>query len=296
MIENETINVKGLLAGYLKEIGKYPSLTAEEEAEIWRNKTPENINRLINSDLRLVVMIVNKIIPYRAAKEQVFMDLIQAGNMGLMEAIEKFDPSKGVRFITHAYNWIRMRVREEASNQKCGLIQKPIHILKAFGTITKMENRLEGILGRKPTEEELKVSLHGIFSEEKLEELLNIKNLGMLSLDMKTSNGSDDSESLLMDYIVDKEADERVTRKDISDALLIELKSVLPPKLYFLVCARFGLDEFHGDEKTLSEIGKLFAEKGMSKHQLTKERVRQMEAKAIAIIKSKPEILEIFRR
>ena len=99
------------LAIYIRDIRKYRFLTKEEQDEIWENRTQDNIERIVNSHLRLVIDIVNDYMPYNYRNESNFMDLIQAGNLGLMHAAQVYDPNRNAKFITHAHYWIRSYVR-----------------------------------------------------------------------------------------------------------------------------------------------------------------------------------------
>ena len=196
-LENQVSAESGsTLAAYISEVRKWPILTKEEEAEVWNNKTPKNIERLANGHLRMVIAEAMKVMPYNHANEFAFMDLIQEGNLGLMKAVNTFDPSRGTKFSTHAYNWITTYIKNEMANQRCGLIKKPQHVLAAFNTLTKIEASLEEFLGRKPTEEEIITAVDGIFTPQRLHELMEAKNGQILSLDT-TYGEEDDSEDIM---------------------------------------------------------------------------------------------------
>lgn len=280
------------LAGYIRDIRKYRFLTKEEQDEIWKNRTKSNIERLINSHLRLVIDIVNDYMPYNYRNESNFMDLVQAGNMGLMHAAEVFDPSRNVKFITHAHYWVRAYVRNELDVIRCGAIRKPNHILAAFSTIAKVEERLEQILDRTPTEEDLRVALDGIFPDDKISDLLQLKSSSVLSLDVQYST-DDDEEGTLMDCIGDNSMEEKLESDIQQQAVDQGINEALDPRLNLIIKAHFGLGEFRDDPKTLDEIAKLLKDRGLDSVVVSKERIRQLEAKALDLLRKNPTILAL---
>ena len=153
---------KRMLAAYLHDIGHFHGMSKEEEEEAWARRSKTDIENILNSHLRMVVAIVERISPYAQTKDADFMDLIQAGNMGLIRATKSFDPSRGSKFSTHAYYWISTYVRNELGNQRCGAIKKPAHVLAAFAFVSKLEGRLALALGRKPTQQELMVMMRNL--------------------------------------------------------------------------------------------------------------------------------------
>lgn len=279
------------LAGYIRDVKKYRFLTKEEQDEVWRNRTPSNIERLINSHLRLVIDIVNQLMPYSYRNEPNFMDLIQAGNIGLMHAVENFDPSRNVKFITYAHGWIRTYVHNELNNIRCGAIKKPKHILEAFSTITKVEERLTKILGRTPSEDDIRVALDGVFPDEKITELLRLKSSSILSLDMQLS--TEDEGTTLMDCISDSSEDERTQQNVSAEGILRGLNEALDPKMRLIISAHYGLGEFKDKALTLDGIARLLKERGLSDTTVTKERIRQLEKKALKLLKKNPTILSL---
>ena len=281
----------GGLAGYIRDIRKYRFLTKEEQDEIWKDRTKENIERIINSHLRLVIDIVNDYMPYNYRNEANFMDLIQAGNMGLMHAAQVFDPNRNAKFITHAHYWVRAYVRNELDNIRCGVIRKPGHILAAFSTIAKVEERLEQILGRTPIDSDLKVALDGVFPEEKISDLLQMKSSSILSLDMQYS--ADEEEGTLMDCIGDNSMEETIATDIQQQAVDQGIDEALDPRLNFIIKAHFGLGEFRDDPKTLDEIAQLLTARGFDSAVVSKERVRQLENKALDLLRKNPTILAL---
>lgn len=282
---------QGGLTGYIRDIRKYRFLTKEEQDEIWKNRTKDNVNRIINSHLRLVIDIVNDYMPYNHRNESDFMDLVQAGNLGLVHAAQIFDPSRNVKFITHAHYWVRAYVRNELDNLRCGAVRKPSHILAAFSTISKTEERLGQILGRTPTEDDLKVALDGVFPEDKVSELLQMKSGSILSLDMEYSG--DEEEGTLMDYVGDDSTEESIEADMRREAVGQGIDETLDPRLRFVIEARFGLGEFRDDPKTLDEIAGLMKARGFASTVVSKERVRQLENRALNLLKQNPTILSL---
>lgn len=292
---------KHLLATYMTEIGGYPRLSAEEEAAIWKTREKSDLVKVVNGHLKMVVAIVNKLSPHGQTAEGDFMDLVQAGNMGLLRAASTFDPNRGNRFSTHAFYWISTYVKSELANQRCGCIKKPAHVLAAFGVVTKVEERLAAALGRTPTEQELEVALDGIFADEKLDDLLRLKTTQVMSLDVDYGNGAsnDDAESTgsvatLSNSTPDARYDEEVERQETADAVMQGIKAALPPRLQVLVCARFGLGEWKDMPCQLKEVANILAERGLTKKVLTQERVRQLQEEAIEILRNDPNMKALF--
>lgn len=279
------------LAEYIQEIRKYRFLTKEEQDEIWENRTQDNIERIVNSHLRLVIDIVNDYMPYNYRNESNFMDLIQAGNLGLIHAAQVFDPNRNAKFITHAHYWIRSYVRNELDNIRCGAIRKPGHILAAFSTIAKVEERLEQILGRAPTDRDIKVALDGVFPEDKISDLLQMKSSSTLSLDMQYFQ--DEEEGTLMNCIGDNSMEERIEADIRQQAVDQGINEALDPKLSLIIKAHFGLGEFKDDPKTLDEIAQLLKDSGLNPTVVSKERVRQLENKALDLLRKNPTILAL---
>lgn len=282
----------GGLTRYIRDIRKYRFLTKEEQDEIWRkNRTKDNIERIINSHLQLVIDIVNDYMPYNYCNESNFMDLVQAGNMGLIHAAQVFDPNRNVKFITHAHYWVRAYIRNELDNIRCGVIRKPGHILAAFSTIAKVEERLDQVLGRTPTDGDLKVALDGIFPEDKISDLLQLKSSSILSLDMQYS--TDEEEGTLMNYVGDNSMEEMIQTEMQYQEVDKGIDEVLDPRLRFIIKAHFGLGEFRDDPKTLDEIAQLLKVRGFNSAVISKERVRQLENKALDLLRKNPTILSL---
>ena len=300
-LENESAMIPGskkMLLTYLREIGGFRPLTKAEEAMAWARRSRVDIENIVDSHLKMVVAIANKISPYSKTAEGNFMDLVQAGNMGLMKATNSFDSNRGVKFSTYAFHWISSYIRSEAANQRSG-IKKPAYVLAAFNVIAKIEDRLEAILKHNPTQAELEVALDGIFTEERLAALLSERTSKVLSLDAvydDPSLSSDgDSGASLSNCVPDSGFDEKIEQMETADAVMAGIKSSLDPKLQVLICARFGLGEFRENPRTLGEVADILEERGLTNKKLTQERIRQLEKEALGALRENPELLKLFR-
>ena len=255
---------------YLKEIGRVPLLKADEEIEIAKRieaGDEEAKNILISSNLRLVVSIAKKYV----GRGMLFLDLIQEGNMGLVKAVEKFDYRKGFKFSTYATWWIRQAITRSIADQ-ARTIRIPVHMVETINKLTRIERQLVQDLGRDPTAEEIAAKMEGI-SPEKVRE---IKKIAMDPVSLETPIGEED-DSHLGDFIEDKNsmspdqyANNQLLKDEISKAL-----SELTEREEKVLRLRFGL--YDGRTRTLEEVGKEF--------NVTRERIRQIEAKALRKLK-----------
>jgi len=250
---------------YLKDIGKVPLLSAEEEAEIAKSMTEgsESAKRILSeANLRLVVSIAKK---YMGRGMQ-FLDLIQEGNLGLMKAVEKFDYTKGFKFSTYATWWIRQAITRAIADQ-ARTIRIPVHMVETINKQIRVSRKLLQELGREPTTEEIANEM-GV-PEARVRE---IQKISQDPVSLETPIGEED-DSHLYDFIED---DKNTAPNDqVADTMLKEqligVLDTLTPREEKVLRLRYGLDD--NRPRTLEEVGKEF--------NVTRERIRQIEAKAL---------------
>lgn len=250
---------------YLKEIGKVPLLSTNEENELAQHILEGDVEakrRLTEANLRLVVSIAKKYV----GRGMPFLDLIQEGNLGLIKAVEKFDPSKGYKFSTYATWWIKQAITRAISD-KSRIIRLPVHMAETINRLIRESRRMLQELGRDPTTEELAKELN--MSHEKVREIMKI---AQEPVSLETPIGSED-ESHLEDFIPDEEAPapaEAASYMLLRDQLNDVIDSLSDREARVLKL-RFGLED--GRARTLEEVGQEF--------DVTRERIRQIEAKAL---------------
>lgn len=275
-IESEEINLNpvDLLEGvgtedpvrmYLKEIGTVPLLTAEEEMELARRKQAGDEKakkKLIEANLRLVVSIAKRY----TGRGMSFLDLVQEGNLGLIKGVEKFDPEKGFKLSTYATWWIRQSVTRALADQ-ARTIRVPVHMVETINKMSKMQRKLTLELGYEPSVAELAKALD--MTEEKVMEIMQIARE---PASLETPIGEED-DSNLGDFVADnnvltpEDNVESVMLREHIEALLGDLKE----RERQVIVLRFGLEDGH--PRTLEEVGREF--------KVTRERIRQIEAKAL---------------
>lgn len=250
---------------YLKEIGTVPLLTAEEELELAKRKTegdPVAKEKLIEANLRLVVSIAKRY----TGRGMSFLDLVQEGNLGLIKGVEKFDYTKGYKLSTYATWWIRQSVTRALADH-ARTIRVPVHMVETINRMSKMQRKLTLELGYEPSTKELASALD--MTEEKV---LEIMQIAREPASLETPIGEED-DSNLGDFVADNntvtpEANiESVMLREHIDVLLKDLKD----REREVIILRFGLRDGH--PRTLEEVGKIF--------NVTRERIRQIEAKAL---------------
>jgi len=250
---------------YLKDIGKVPLLSAEEEAEIAKSMTEgsESAKRILSeANLRLVVSIAKKYL----GRGMQFLDLIQEGNLGLMKAVEKFDYTKGFKFSTYATWWIRQAITRAIADQ-ARTIRIPVHMVETINKQIRVSRKLLQELGREPTTEEIANEM-GV-PEARVRE---IQKISQDPVSLETPIGEED-DSHLYDFIED---DKNTAPNDqVADTMLKEqligVLDTLTPREEKVLRLRYGLDD--NRPRTLEEVGKEF--------NVTRERIRQIEAKAL---------------
>jgi len=250
---------------YLKEIGRVPLLTAEEEVELAKRieqGDEEAKRRLAEANLRLVVSIAKRYV----GRGMLFLDLIQEGNMGLIKAVEKFDYRKGYKFSTYATWWIRQAITRAIADQ-ARTIRIPVHMVETINKLIRVSRQLLQELGREPTPEEIAKEMN--LSPEKVREIMKI---AQEPVSLETPIGEED-DSHLGDFIPDDDiqAPADAAAYELLKEQLKEVLDTLSDREENVLRLRFGLDD--GRTRTLEEVGKVFG--------VTRERIRQIEAKAL---------------
>ena len=250
---------------YLKEIGTVPLLTAEEELRLAKRKAEGDQkakDRLIEANLRLVVSIAKRY----TGRGMSFLDLVQEGNLGLIKGVEKFNYDKGFKLSTYATWWIRQSVTRALADQ-ARTIRVPVHMVETINRMSKMQRKLTLELGYEPSPAELAAALD--MTESKV---LEIMQIAREPASLETPIGEED-DSNLGDFVADNntvtpEANvEAVMLREHIDLLLQDLKD----RERQVIALRFGLEDGH--PRTLEEVGREF--------NVTRERIRQIEAKAL---------------
>jgi RNA polymerase primary sigma factor len=254
---------------YLREIGKIPLLNSEEELALAKRVVAGEKrakDKMAEANMRLVVSIAKRY----SGRGLDFLDLIQEGNTGLLRAVEKFDPDKGFKFSTYATWWIRQAITRAIADQ-ARTIRIPVHMVETINKLLRTQRRMTQELNREPTIEELAKELE--MEPDKVEYVIKIKQ-DITSLDAGVGRDGEDEDSVLGDFIEDE--DGATPEESATSQLLKEqvqsILSTLSDREQKIVKMRFGLE--NGKSHTLEEVGQEFA--------VTRERIRQIEAKALA--------------
>ena len=254
-----------VVSKYLTEIGEFPILSREEEQQLAASITSTDkshaLNELVESNLSFVVKIASE---YRNLGLP-FEDLLNEGNIGLIEAAHHFDHNRGTKFITYAIWWIRKSILR-ALSQHSNLVRIPNYQMKKVRNVRATEKALARELGRKPDREEISRELQSTIA--KIDEILQIK-LRELSLDDKIGR---DKDTPISDYLVDQASvnpEEELLREESQSLIRLALKD-LSGQEQTVIINRFGLEG--GKTFTLKEIGERLG--------ISRERVRQIEFQA----------------
>ena len=250
---------------YLKEIGKVPLLSADEEIELAKRMEKgdeEAKKRLCEANLRLVVSIAKRYV----GRGMLFLDLIQEGNLGLIKAVDKFDYTKGYKFSTYATWWIRQAITRSIADQ-ARTIRIPVHMVETINKLIRVSRQLLQTYGREPSPEEIAKEM-GI-SVEKVRE---IQKIAQEPVSLETPIGEEE-DSHLGDFIPDEDvpAPAEAAAFSMLKEQLVEVLGTLTEREQKVLRLRFGMDD--GRARTLEEVGKEF--------DVTRERIRQIEAKAL---------------
>ena len=265
-----TLSTKGIAIDdpvkiYLKEIGRVPLLSPDEETELAKRMAEGDSyakKRLSEANLRLVVSIAKKYV----GRGMQFLDLIQEGNLGLLKAVEKFDYTKGFKFSTYATWWIRQAITRAIADQ-ARTIRIPVHMVETITKVKKVSSQLLHETGHDPSAEEIADKL-----EMPAERVREIMRIAQDPVSLETPIGEEE-DSHLGDFIPD---DDAPAPADAASLMLLkeqlnEVLSTLTDREAKVLRLRFGLED--GRSRTLEEVGKEF--------DVTRERIRQIEAKAL---------------
>ena len=261
----EGISIDDPVRMYLKEIGRVPLLTAEEEiflAKRMEDGDEDAQKRLAEANLRLVVSIAKRYV----GRGMLFLDLIQEGNLGLIKAVEKFDYNKGYKFSTYATWWIRQAITRAIADQ-ARTIRIPVHMVETINKLIRVSRQLLQELGREPAPEEIAKDME--ISVERVREIMKI---AQEPVSLETPIGEEE-DSHLGDFIEDQDAPAPAEAASfmLLKEQLEEVLETLTPREEKVLRLRFGLDD--GRARTLEEVGQNFG--------VTRERIRQIEAKAL---------------
>ena len=250
---------------YLREIGRVPLLSSEEEIELAIKITEGNQyakQRLTEANLRLVVSIAKKYV----GRGMYFLDLIQEGNVGLIKAVDKFDHTKGFKFSTYATWWIRQAITRAIADQ-ARTIRIPVHMVETINRLKKIQSQLLHENGFEPSEELIAEKM-----DLPVERVREIMRVAQEPVSMETPIGPEE-DSRLMDFICDEDAlaPDEVALKTITNEDIDSVLKTLSPREEAVIRLRFGLMD--GRCHTLEEVGIEF--------DVTRERIRQIEAKAL---------------
>lgn len=265
LLQSEGITIDDPVKIYLHEIGRIPLLTPEMEAEISERIAAGDASakKILNeANLRLVVSIAKRYV----GRGLLFLDLIQEGNLGLIKAVEKFDPNKGYKFSTYATWWIRQAITRAIADQ-ARTIRIPVHMVETINRLLKTEREMVQDLGKQPQASEIAEKLN--MPVEKVREIMKVA-LDPVSLEAPVGEEED---SHLGDFIPDTDipAPSDVASQTLLKEELNEVLETLSERESRVLRLRFGLDD--GRTRTLEEVGREF--------QVTRERIRQIEAKAL---------------
>ena len=277
------VNIDDPVRMYLKEIGRVPLLSADEEivlakqieAGAQEDATYKDIQlskkakkKLVDANLRLVVSIAKRYV----GRGMLFLDLIQEGNLGLIEAVDKFDYTKGYKFSTYATWWIRQAITRAIADQ-ARTIRIPVHMVETINKLIRISRQLLQDKGREPLPEEIAEGM-GIT----VERVREIQKIAQEPVSLETPIGEEE-DSHLGDFIEDQDA---IAPDDAASYILLQEQiedvfTCLTDREQQVLILRFGLKD--GKPRTLEEVGQHF--------NVTRERIRQIEGKALTKLRNR---------
>ncbi len=265
---------------YLKEIGRTPLLNSKEEKELAKKiEKGDEISRkkLIQANLRLVVSIAKRYV--NRSPHLSILDLIQEGNIGLSRAVDKFDYHKGFKFSTYATWWIRQAITRALADYS-RTIRIPVHMVETITKYTQVKRRLMQELGRDALPEEIANEM-GI----NVEKIHYIQKISQEVISLEAPVGDDDEDSMLADFIKDEQSlsPDQLANQALLRDYIKEVLVDLTEREQKILAMRFGLDD--NISHTLEEVGKVFG--------VTRERIRQIEAKALEKIRAHHKIKKL---
>lgn len=262
-----------LLVSYISSVRRYPLLTQEDEVRLGRLVKQGDVkarNSMITSNLRLVIKVARD---YRT-RGVPMLDLIEEGNLGLIHAVNKFDPERGFRFSTYATWWIRQGIEHAAMNQS-RLVRLPFHVIKDLNQVLKVKKQLQEkahgqVVSVKDIAKELDID------EDKVRSMLVVAE-GISISDLNVKNKDSEKSVSLLDMLADEKTptlEEQFGNTEIEKLLRSWIDS-LNERQKIIVIHRFGIND--NDIKTLEEIGEML--------HLTRERVRQLQKTVLISLK-----------
>lgn len=249
------------LSLYMREVGEVPLLTPEQEIQLAariKKGDEQARDHMIRANLRLVVKIARQ---YEGLGLPL-LDLINEGNLGLMKAVERFDPAKGGKLSTYGSWWIKQNMRRALANQ-AKTIRLPIYVVDQIYHLSRVSMKLAELFGREPSDEELAAEM-----DLSVARIAELRNAAMRPVSLDAPMGDDDT-SRLSDVVPDDNVvmpDEQLDGRSLT-RIIRELIKKLHPREATILSYRFGLDG--GNEKTLEEVGAKFG--------VTRERIRQLQ-------------------
>ncbi len=269
---NNDAGFQNSIKQYFKEIHDFPLLTEEEEKDLAHRIAQGDQKareKLTNCNLRLVASIAKN---YNNRGLE-FLDLINEGNMGLMKAVEKFDPEKGFRFSTYATWWIRQAITRAITDQG-KTIRIPAHMVETINKINKVSRKLNIELGRNPTPQEISEQLDDMYTPK---QIMKIQKMAQDPVSLESPVGEE--ETVLGDFIEDKDSlspTEYTENRTKKEKLFEIMKKCLTEREQRVLILLYGVDD--NKSRTLEEVGKIF--------NVSRERIRQIQTKALKKIKN----------